>query len=146
MANSQRKGYSLRIGADLVEISKIRGIFSREGFQETVFTPAELGHSQRHRSPMTDLAVRFAVKEALFKALGTGLSGEMDWRDVEVSSRIAENPRLRISGRTAQVAQEAGVSDCAFSFSYTEELAVALVVLALHGPNRESVGSRQVQP
>ena len=66
----------LKIGIDLVEVSKVRKIFAeRKTLQETVFTPAELQYSLCQRSPFIHLAACFAVKEALFKALQTGLSG-----------------------------------------------------------------------
>lgn len=130
---------SVRIGADLVEVSKIARIFAEPELLQTVFTPGELRVCKTRRSQMIHLAVRFAVKEALFKALGTGLSGEMDWRDVEVPSPPAGESKLRIYGRTAQVAQEEGVCECAFSFSHTREVALALVVLVFDDRKKEAL-------
>ncbi len=75
----------LRVGIDLVEIGKIRKLFEyRRTLRESIFTPEELRYSWEQKNPYTSLAVLFAVKEALFKALGTGLSGKTDWHDVEI--------------------------------------------------------------
>lgn len=120
----------MRIGVDLVEIKKVQRVFQeRKALQEAVFTPRELQYSMRQRYPFVHLAAFFAVKEGLFKALGTGLSGEMDWRDVEVQEGISGKPMLRLLGKTAEVAEDMGVVGYTFSLSHTREYATALVVL-----------------
>jgi len=121
---------AFEIGIDLVEIRKVRQVFGENrALQESVFTPAEMIYSMRQRDPFVHLAVRFAVKEALFKALGTGLSGEMDWRDVEIDEESPGRPVVSLQGRTAQGAREKGIVRCAVSLSCTKNYATALVIL-----------------
>ena len=121
-----------RIGIDLVEVGKVRKIFERrEAVQESVFTPEELRYSWEQKDPYVCLAALLAVKEALFKALGTGLSGEMDWRDVEVQRGTSGTPVLRLWRKTAQLAHEMGVVKYALSLSHTKDYGIAMVLLEL---------------
>ncbi len=121
----------LRIGIDLVEIEKIRKLFEgKKTLRESVFTPEEIRYSWEQKNPYTALAVLFAVKEALFKALGSGLSGKMDWRDVEIGKGREGMPVLRLCGETARMAEEMGVINHAFSLSHTKEYGIAIVLLA----------------
>ena len=122
----------VEIGIDLIEVRKVQKVFEkRRSFQETIFTPEELRYSWDHRNPYIHLAARFAVKEALFKALGTGLSGEMDWRDIEVQNEFSGRPVLRLSGNTACVAEKKGVVGHTLSLAQTKSHALALVLLML---------------
>lgn len=122
---------SLRVGIDLVEIGKVRKLFEgRKDLRESIFTPEELRYSWEQKNPYAALAVLFAVKEALFKALGTGLSGKMDWRDVEVGKGTEGTAVLRLCGETARIAEEMGVINHAFSLSHTKEYGIAIVLLA----------------
>ena len=121
-----------RIGIDLVEVGRIRKLFERgEPLRESVFTPEELRYSWEQKDPYVCLAALLAVKEALFKALGTGLSGEMDWRDVEVQRGTSGTPVLRLWRKTAQLAQEMGVVKYALSLSHTKDYGIAMVLLEL---------------
>lgn len=130
---------SVKIGIDLVEVGKVRKVFEgRKSLQEAVFTPEELRYSREHNNPYIHLAARFAVKEALFKALGTGLSSEVDWLDVEVQKEISGKPVLYLSGKTARVAKKKGVVGHTLSLTHTESHAVALVLLMLHASKRAS--------
>ncbi len=123
----------VEIGIDLVEVSKVQKVFERKrSFQETIFTPEELRYSWERRNPYIHLAARFAVKEALFKALGTGLSGKVDWRDVEVRNEISGKPVLRLSGKTACVAEKKGVVGHTLSLSHTVSHSLALVLLTIN--------------
>jgi len=121
---------SLRVGIDLVEVKKIRETLEqREALQESVFTSDELSYASQQKNPYNSLAALFAAKEAVFKALGTGLSGEMDWREVEVEWGGCGRAVLRLCGRTASVADEMGVVQHALSLSRTREYGMAVVVL-----------------
>ena len=121
-----------RIGIDLVEVGRIRKLFERgEALRESVFTPEELRYSWEQKDPYVCLAALLAVKEALFKSLGTGLSGEMDWRDVEVQRGTSGTPVLRLWRKTAQLAQEMGVVKYALSLSHTKDYGIAMVLLEL---------------
>lgn len=122
---------SLRVGIDLVEIGKVRKHFEgRKDLRESIFTSEELRYSWKQKTPYAALAVLFAVKEAFFKALGTGLSGKMDWRDVEVGKGTEGTAVLRLCGETARIAEEMGVINHVFSLSHTKEYGIAIVLLA----------------
>ena len=121
---------SVTIGIDLVEVAKVEKVFGKnEALQEAVFTQGEIRYSKRRQRPVVHLAERFAAKEAFFKALGTGLSGEADWRDVEVEEGIPGRPTLRLRGETARMGSDQGIIGCAVSLSHTRAYALALVLL-----------------
>ncbi len=121
-----------KIGIDLVEVGRLARVFGEKlALQEKVFTPEELRYSRRKHYPFQHFAARFAAKEALFKALGTGLSGRLDWREVEVRNQRSGKPMLYLSGQTANEAKDTGVIDSFLSMSHTEKYAIALVILVV---------------
>lgn len=123
----------VKVGIDLVEVEKVRKVFEgRRSLQETTFTAQELRDLLTYPDPYIHLAVCFAAKEALFKALGTGLSGEMDWRDVEVWEEAFGKPLLRLWGQTSRLVRQMGIVEYALAVSHTRDYAVALVVV-IHG-------------
>jgi len=116
----------LTVGVDIVEIDRIARMVERWGerFLNRVYTPGELAYS-RGRAPQ--LAVRFAAKEAVMKALGTGRWG-VSWREVEVVRRRGEPPSVRLSGRALERARQMGLRTLALSLSHSRDYAVAFVV------------------
>lgn len=117
----------LSTGVDLIEIERVQGAVQRHGrrFLERVFTAqelAEVGHS------LPSLAARFAAKEAVSKALGTGI-GQIGWCEVEVLRGEAHQPMLRLHGAAAQLAEELGLRQWSISLSHTNTHAIALVVV-----------------
>ena len=121
-----------RTGIDIVEISRIDAALRRFGprFLDRVYTPAEIllckGRPQA-------LAVRFAGKEAVMKALGTGTHG-VTWADIEILAVPSGEPTVRLRGNAATVAQRLGIAELAISLSHSREYAVATVVAASSGP------------
>ena len=129
--------YALNIGVDLVEVRKVRKIFDqRKALQERIFTRAELQTCLCRRLPFVHLAARFVIKEALFKALESGLSGGMDWRDVEVQEEKSGKLALRLSGETAEVAHRRGVVGHRLSWSRTRDYAIGMVLLIVDPSER----------
>ena len=126
--------FPLSVGVDLVEISRIRRAFDRWGdrFLQRVYTPAEIAYC-RGRAP--ELAVRFAAKEAVSKALGVGIwwRGGIAWTEAEVRSNRIGKPEVALYGRAAQYAQEQGLDLWAISLSHTDEQAIAMVVAQSSG-------------
>jgi holo-[acyl-carrier protein] synthase len=114
------------VGVDIVEISRIQTALARWGerFLLRVYTPAEIALSHG-RAPQ--LAVRFAGKEAVSKALGTGLKG-VSWREIEILAEKSGKPYVRLCGRAKARAQELGLTSFAISLSHTDDLGVAFVV------------------
>jgi holo-[acyl-carrier protein] synthase len=116
----------LRAGVDLVEVARIAELLGAydERFRRRVFTEAELvvcGDRPER------LAARFAAKEAVSKALGTGI-GRVRWRDIEVLRGPTGEPELVLSGAAAKVAAELGLRRWAISLSHAGGQAIALVV------------------
>jgi holo-[acyl-carrier protein] synthase len=121
----------LGTGVDIVAVDRVRGILQRQKarFVERVFTPGEQGYCNTHRDPAPHYAVRFAAKEALLKALGTGWSNGIRWIDVEVQREEGKAPVIRIHGQAARIAARMQVRAIHASLSHSEENAVATVVL-----------------
>ena len=118
------------IGVDLVHIPRIRGAIERwqERFLGRVFTPDELAYARRRRDPAEHLAARFAAKEATLKALGTGLSMGVRWREVEVRRARGQPPRLALSGRTAALGAARGIPALHVSLTHDGDYAMAQVL------------------
>ena len=120
----------MRVGIDLVEVEEFQVRFEgRDELMAFVVTPDELAYAQRQRRPWVHLAVRFAAREATLKALGTGLAGEMAFRDVAVVRDAAGAPALTLSGATARVLARAGFSRTGLSLAHTRRHAIAVVLL-----------------
>jgi len=129
---NRQRSFIHKVGTDLVEVSRIENLLrENEALQQRVFTQEELRYSRRKHYPFQHFAARFAAKEAVFKALGSGLSGDLDWRDVEVRNERSGKPILRLSGSTAIKANDLGVVYSFVSMSHTEQYAIALVFLVV---------------
>ena len=116
----------LSSGVDLVEIERMHSVIERYGerFLNRVFTSQELDEVG---SNMSSLAARFAAKEAVSKALGTGI-GKVTWREIEILRGPARQPILVLSGEADRLAQQLGLRQWSISLSHTQEHAIALVV------------------
>jgi holo-[acyl-carrier protein] synthase len=117
-------------GIDLVEVSRIAEMLERhpERFIERVFTKAEAAHGEGHKRRTEHLAARFAAKEAVLKALGTGWSSGVAWTDIEVVRLPTGQPTIKLSGRAAEIALQQGVSDWRISITHTDSQAMASVI------------------
>jgi holo-[acyl-carrier protein] synthase len=118
------------LGIDLVSVARFRTSVEDGGqaFLDRVFTPEEQQDCLRRKHPHPSLAARFAAKEAVMKALGTGWSAGVRFRDIEVASDEAGVPRLRLHGRAAELADAADFGELRVSLSHTDEQATAVVV------------------
>ena len=127
------------IGIDAVDIDRFRRVLARRpGVAERMFTAAERADAADSADPAPHLAARFAAKEAVMKALGTGIGG-FALRDVEVVREAGTGagrgaPSLRLADRAAALARDRGVSRWHVSMTHTDALALA-VVLAEAGPS-----------
>jgi holo-[acyl-carrier protein] synthase len=119
------------IGIDVVEISRIEEVFARRGdrFRARVFTDAEISYCERRASKLASYAARFAAKEAAMKALGTGWSDGVGWRDVEVVSEQNGAPALQLHGRALARLREIGAKRAHVSLTHSGNLAIAEVLL-----------------
>ena len=121
----------LGTGLDLVSVGRFEKFRTRHGERglQRIFTAGELAYCLSRASATSSLAVRFAAKEAFFKALGTGMGPAGGWRDVEVVRLASGRPRLMLHGRAAQVAHEVQVKTIHLSLTHTDDTAGAIVVL-----------------
>jgi len=119
------------IGIDLVECARIQRSIDRFGdrFLHRVFTDREIEYSLSMKFPARHLAARFAAKEAVSKAFGTGIGKAMGWRDIDVRKRPTGEPFLVFSGPAQELAAKRGVTSALITLSHTEHHAMASVVL-----------------
>jgi holo-[acyl-carrier protein] synthase len=121
----------LGIGVDLVECARIQRSMDRFGdrFLHRVFTDSEIEYSVSMKFPARHLAARFAAKEAVSKAFGTGIGKAMGWRDIDVQKKPNGEPFLVFSGPAQELAAKRGVTSALITLSHTEHHAMASVVL-----------------
>jgi holo-[acyl-carrier protein] synthase len=118
------------IGIDATDLHRVADIVERYGerFLRRIFTDGEIAYCTKRRDPVPHLAGRFAVKEAAMKALGTGQSRGVMWKDIEVV-RGGGPPRLKLHGGAARRADEMGVQQSLVTITHSETLALAQVLL-----------------
>lgn len=114
------------VGVDMLEIDRMEQVLRRRpNFVRRVFTDEERAYCERTARPAEHYAARFAAREAVVKALGTGFAEGVGVRDVSVGRDEAGRPKALLSGRAAQIAREKGVREIALSISHTHDVAVA---------------------
>jgi holo-[acyl-carrier protein] synthase len=118
------------IGLDATDLPRVAQLLQRYGdrFLRRVFTEGEITYCTRRRDPVPHLAGRFAVKEAAMKALGTGHSRGVLWKDIEVV-RVGGPPQLRLHGGAARRADSLLVRRSLVTITHSETLAFAQVML-----------------
>jgi holo-[acyl-carrier protein] synthase len=116
------------VGIDIIEVHRIRKAIDRWGdsFLQRVFTPWEINYCNNKQFPEQSFAARFAVKEAVLKAVGTGLSNGIKWTSVEVVNTALGQPTVRL-GETVQ--KIIGKKKIIISMSHTRENALASAIL-----------------
>jgi holo-[acyl-carrier protein] synthase len=119
----------LRVGVDAVAVARLeRLVRDDERRQETLFTRRELDYCRRKRRQFDHMAARFAAKEAVLKAFGTGISQRMRWTDVEVVNEASGRPRIVLGGAVASFAERHGLKDLDVSLTHTGGMALAQAV------------------
>ena len=121
----------LGIGIDLVECARIERSIERFGekFLHRVFTDGEVAYSMSMKFPARHLAARFAAKEAVSKAFGTGIGEAMGWRNIDVQKKPSGEPFLVFSGPAQELATQRAVTAAFITLSHTEHHAIACIVL-----------------
>jgi holo-[acyl-carrier protein] synthase len=132
------------VGVDIIEIERIEVVLRRHGerFLQRVYTPKEQAYC---RGRVPELAVRFAAKEAVSKALGTGLRG-IAWKEMEILGDERGKPLVHLHGRARARAEELGLFEFAVSLSHSREYAVAFVmatgISGNQGSGNQGIGMR----
>ncbi|HEX2612205.1 MAG TPA: holo-ACP synthase [Fibrobacteria bacterium] len=114
------------VGTDIVRIERIRKL--RAAAVSRLLTPAEEKYCRAHLDPAPRIAGRFAAKEAILKAMGTGLSAGASWKQIEILPDHAGAPKANFSGAVARKLRALGAKRCHISISHEEDHAVAFVV------------------
>ncbi len=117
----------LGIGTDIVEIARIRDAFQRHGerFLARIFLPEEIAYCQTFQDPCPQLAARFAAKEAVVKALGTGFGEEMGFHDIEIVRSPKGQPSIRFSEAAHRMVEG---TRCLITMSHCREHATATAI------------------
>src|ERR1700690_391717 len=118
-------------GVDIAEVSRIRESIERFGdrFLRRIFTDGEIRYCEPKANRCESYAARFAAKEAGMKALGTGWSRGVRWRDIEVVRPRGQRPTLQFHGEAAAIAAKLGTKNIALSITHPSEQALAHVIL-----------------
>ncbi len=125
----------IRVGIDAVGVTRLRRVVGDdERRRTTLFTDRELAYCTGKRRCYEHMAARFAAKEAVLKAFGTGVSQRMRWTDVEVVNEDSGRPRIRLAGAVASFAERHGLKDVDVSLTHTEDLAFAHAVCVWEDP------------
>ncbi len=121
----------LGMGTDIVENDRIRAVFEKHGerFLHRIFSDEEIQYSLSHEDPVPYLSARFAVKEALVKALSLPGGSGLNWKDVEVSGKIFGKKQLVLHGRAKEIADEKGANRFHISLSHSRNMSLAVVIL-----------------
>src|SRR5579884_1303124 len=120
------QGVNIAVGVDIIEVDRVRKVYEhhRERFLQRVFTEIEI---RQCRGKVTRLAGRFAVKEAISKALGTGLHG-VAWREMEVVQLRSGRPTVTLHGNARRRAELLGLSAFDVSIADLKEFSIAIAV------------------
>jgi holo-[acyl-carrier protein] synthase len=124
-----RPDLTVRTGIDIVGVDRLRRLVEDHAEREReVFTAGELEYCNGKRRRYEHMAARFAAKEAVLKAFGTGIRQRMRWTDVEVVSESNGRPRIVLDGAVAAYAERHGLCDLDVSLTHTEGLALAQAI------------------
>ena len=122
----------LGVGTDIVEVARIAAALEKTGqrFLERILLPEELAYCRSHRSCAPQVAARFAAKEAVSKAFGTGMGSELGWLDIEICRRSSGQPWVLLHGKGKTLFEKRGARQLLLSLSHTDRSALAFAVLS----------------
>jgi holo-[acyl-carrier protein] synthase len=115
------------IGTDIIECLRIAQMVDRHGelFLTRVFTPHEVEYCSARKASTQHYAGRFAAKEAVLKALGTGWARGIHWRDIEVRNEVGGRPRIALGGGARELCEKLGIAEMLISISHCRTHATA---------------------
>jgi holo-[acyl-carrier protein] synthase len=121
----------LGVGIDLVEVGRIRDSLERLGerFARRILCPAEYDYCFSHTDPSTHVAARFAAKEAVSKAFGTGIGTELGWLDIEVIRLESGSTQVRLQGAGTQLMESRFAKTIHLNLTHTAQYASAVAIL-----------------
>lgn len=121
----------LGTGIDIIEVARVQGSVERFGdrFVKRVLLPDEIAYCQQHRVPGPFIAARFAAKEAISKAFGTGIGAQLGWQDMEIRRKESGEPFVVLHGNGQKLFASRGARQLHISLSHTANYAAAVAVL-----------------
>lgn len=120
----------LGIGTDIVRVDRLkRSIEQNEHFVDKIFTPLEIDYCDARASRFQSYAARFAAKEAVMKAIGTGWDGRINWIDIEVVRDSLGKPSIICHRASLAFMEQHGVTSIHLSLTHEQEYAIAYVIL-----------------
>ena len=121
----------LGTGIDIIEVARIAASFEKFGekFVNRILLPEEIVYCLSHKNPSPFLAVRFAAKEAISKAFGTGICAALSWQDMEIRRKEAGEPYVVLHGKGRELFAARGAKQLLVSLSHTEHYAAATAIL-----------------
>ena len=121
----------LGTGIDIIEVARIASSYEKFGerFVNRILLPAEIAYCLLHRKPAPFLAVRFAAKEAISKAFGTGIGAQLGWQDMEICKKESGEPFVVLHGKGRELFAARGAKQLLVSLSHTENYAAVVAVL-----------------
>jgi holo-[acyl-carrier protein] synthase len=120
-------GILMGIGTDIIECERIGKMIDKHGetFLARVFTQGEIDYCSGRKAANQHFAGRWAAKEAVLKALGTGWAHGIQWTDVEVLNQQGGKPNVNLRGRAHEICLQQGISEMMISISHCRNYAVA---------------------
>ena len=121
----------LGTGIDIIEVARIGASFEKFGerFVNRILLPDEIAYCLAHKRPAPFLAVRFAAKEAVSKAFGTGIGAALGWVDIEIRRKESGEPFVVLHGKGQELLEARGAKKLHISLSHTENYAAATAIL-----------------
>lgn len=115
------------IGTDIIEVDRIENMIEKHGdlFIERVYTPAEIEYCAGRKAATQHYAGRWAAKEAVLKAMGTGWAQGIQWTDIEVANEMGGKPNIRLAGTARELCEKMRVSEMMISISHCKSHATA---------------------
>lgn len=121
----------LGLGTDITEVARVRSSLERFGetFLNRILHPSEIGYCRSYQDPAPYVAVRFAAKEAISKAFGTGIGAELGWHDMEICRRETGEPFVVLNGGAKKLFDASGATKLLVTLSHTRNYATAVAIL-----------------
>src|SRR6516165_6460103 len=118
----------LGVGIDIIEVARIEGSYAKFGerFLKRILLPNEIAYCLSHKAPGPFLAARFAAKEAISKAFGTGIGAQLGWQDMEVCRKESGEPFVVLHGAGQVLLQTRSARAVLISLSHTQAHAAAV--------------------
>jgi len=121
----------LGIGIDIIEVARIQSSLERFGerFGKRILLPDETAYCLLHTNPAPFVAARFAAKEAISKAFGTGIGAQLGWQDMEIAHKESGEPFVILHGKGEELFKLRGAKQLLVSLSHTENYAAVVAIL-----------------